>query len=214
MTDKLRFALTAAMLIAVALLLHARNQREIVPGHRVSSIFPLQLGRWTGNDVNISRQVLDVLGPGDFLFRNYSDNRSSDPPVNLFLAYFPTQRVGDTIHSPKNCLPGGGWAPLDSARTALRISGQTIVVNRYLIAKGSERALVFYWYSAHGRTTASEYVAKLYLIEDSIRMHRSDGALARITTELRPAESVPAAEERLLAFLSDAAPSLQSYLTP
>jgi len=212
MTDKMRFALTAAMLIAAALLLHARNQREIVPAHRESSTFPLQLGSWSGADVSISKEVLDVLGPGDFLFRNYS--RSDDAPVNLFLAYFPTQRVGDTIHSPKNCLPGGGWAPLQSGRTPLQISGQTIVVNRYLIAKGSERALVLYWYSAHGRTTASEYVSKLYLIEDSIRMNRSDGALARITTDLRPSEDVAIAEQRLLAFLSDAAPSVESYLAP
>lgn len=128
--------------------------------------------------------VLQVLGRGQFLNRIYQQTVGG-PDVFFFIAYFPSQRTGDTIHSPKNCIPGAGWAPIESTRISISASSSgalAIQANRYVIAKGLDRELVLYWYQAHGRVVASEYWAKVFLITDAVRTNRSDGALIRIVT--------------------------------
>jgi EpsI family protein len=154
-----------------------------------------------------------VLGPGDFLLRDYNLADKSQPPVNLFIAYFPSQRAGDTIHSPQNCLPGAGWTPVDSTRITLSLPGHApFPAKRYVIAKGDSRALVLYWYWAHDRGVASEYWAKFYLVGDSIRMNRSDGGLVRIVTPMSPGESAADAEQRILPIAAKVVPLLGTYI--
>jgi len=213
MTENLRFFTVAALLASTGLFLNAHERREILPARENFASFPYRLGSWTGSDTVIDKDVREVLGQGDFLARDFRNADVDNAPVNLFVAYFPSQRARDTLHSPKNCLPGAGWLPLESSRIAIALpSRSSFPVNRYLIAKGSERALALYWYSAHGRDVASEYWAKFYLVEDSIRMNRSDGSLIRVTTEVRQHETAAQAEGRLLSLLNAALPVLDAHV--
>ena len=140
-----RFAITVALLAATAIFLQARGQHETVPSREPLASLPYQLGDWTGTDVAMQQDVLDILGPGDFLQRFYENPSLRQPYVDLFVAYFPSQRAGDTIHSPKHCLPGAGWLPTESARISISLPGRApFQVNRYLIAKGGDRQLVLY----------------------------------------------------------------------
>jgi EpsI family protein len=207
-----RFWLAAGLLAGTALLLHARNSSEIIPAREPLASFPRTLGEWTSRDITLTQDVLDVLGPGDFLLRDYQ-NQESGSDADLFIAYFPSQRSGDAIHSPKNCLPGAGWSPVHSDRITLTLPGhEPFVANRYLIAKGEDRRLVLYWYWAHNRAVASEYAAKFYLVTDSIRQHRSDGSLIRVTTMLAPHESLDSGQQRLLALAGNVIPLVNSYV--
>lgn len=212
MRARARFLMAVVLLAGAALFLQARSRNEVLPARPPLSSFPEQLGSWTGTSIEISKEIRDVLGPGDFLLRVYrSDNEQ--PIADLFIAYFPTQRSGDTIHSPKNCLPGAGWTPIDSRRITLSVDGHApFPVNRYVIAKGSDRQLVLYWYWAHDRAVASEYWAKIYLVTDSIRMNRSDGSLVRLTTQMLPGESADAAMQRLTPFAGQVVPLLNQYI--
>jgi EpsI family protein len=213
MKARIRFIVALVLLVGTALFLEARNRGEVFPPRMPLSSFPHQLGNWNGTDVEIGKEILDVLGPGDFLLRVYRDDENRQPSTDLFIAYFPSQRTGDTIHSPKNCLPGAGWTPIDSARIALNVNGHPpFPVNRYVIAKGPDRLLVLYWYWAHDRAVASEYWAKVYLVTDSIRMNRSDGALVRLNTRMLPGESVDAAMARLTPFAGQVVPLLNEYI--
>ena len=213
MKSQIRFVIAFSLLLCTALLLQARNRGEVFPPRKPLSAFPQQLGDWTGTDVAIGKEILDVLGPGDFMLRVYRPDDNRQPSTDLFIAYFPSQRAGDTIHSPKNCLPGAGWTPIDSSRISLSVSGQApFPVNRYVIAKGSDRLLVLYWYWAHDRAVASEYWAKVYLVTDSIRTNRSDGALVRINTPMLPGESMEAAMARLTPFAGQVVPLLNEYI--
>jgi EpsI family protein len=81
-----------------------------------------------------------------------------------------------------------------------------------VIAKGTDRQLVLYWYWAHNRAVASEYWAKFYLVKDSIQMHRTDGSLVRVTTLLAPNETADQAQQRLLAFAQNVVPLLNEYI--
>jgi EpsI family protein len=200
------------LLGATALLLRARNNSEIIPVHQPLQSFPQAFDGWSSTDVPLTKDVLDVLGPGDFLTREYKHDLNR-PAVGLFIAYFPSQRSGDTIHSPKNCLPSAGWVPLRSDRVALSLPGKTpFQANRYVIALGQDRQLVLYWYWAHERAVASEYWAKYYLVADSIRMRRSDGSLIRLTTRFMPGESIDSAQQRLLALADHISPVIDNYV--
>jgi len=171
------------------------------------------LGSWAGTDVTIDKETRDVLGPGDFLLRVYENKSAAEAPVDLFIAYFPSQRSGDTIHSPKNCLPGAGWRPIESDRVELSLPGQpSFPAIRYLIARGDERKLVWYWYQAHGRALASEYWAKFYLITDAIRMNRSDGSLVRLVTPFQTGGRSGDADSRLRTVAAQVVPLLHSYV--
>ena len=208
-----RFVMALVLLVGTALLLQARNRGETFPPRTLLSEFPHQLGTWTGSDVEIGQDIRDILGPGDFLLRVYRAENNSQPNTDLFIAYFPSQRAGDTIHSPKNCLPGAGWTPIHSERVSMSVDDHApFPVNRYVIAKGDQRLLVVYWYWAHDRAVASEYWAKIYLVTDSIRMNRSDGSLVRLTTPMLPGESIDSAMSRLLPFAGQVVPLLNQYI--
>ena len=213
MKTQFRFILAAVLLTLTAVFLQARGRNEVFPPRQPLAAFPTQLSDWSGTEIPIPQDVRDVLGSGDFMLRVYRNIAASQPYVDLFVAYFPSQRAGDTIHSPKNCLPGAGWSPIESSRIQVSLPGRApFVANRYVIAKGSERQLVLYWYWAHDRAVASEYWAKFYLVTDSMRLNRSDGSLIRVTTPLRVGEGVESAQERLLSFSGNVVPIINNYV--
>lgn len=208
-----RFAAAAALILSAAIFLRAHSGSEILPARVPLRSFPQQIGTWTGTDIAIDPDSLRVLGPGDFLSRFYRSADGQTPSLDLFIAYFPSQRAGDTIHSPKNCLPGSGWIPVGNSTVTLTVPGHSsFSANRYVIAKGESRDLVLYWYWAHDRGVASEYWARYYLVKDSLRMNRSDGSLVRIVTSLSPGETLDAAQSRVFPFVSDIVPLLQNYI--
>src|SRR6266403_1534265 len=117
-----RFLVAFVLLGSSALFLQARGRGEIIPQRPPLSSFPDQLGAWAGSDVAMAKETLDVLGPGDFLLRVYRNQSQPQPYADLFIAYFPTQRTGDTIHSPKNCLPGAGWGTIYLVTDSIRMN--------------------------------------------------------------------------------------------
>lgn len=208
-----RFVAAALVLAVTAIFLQARTSKEVLPAREALASLPHQLGPWVGTDIAIPQDTLDILGAGDFLLRVYRNSDTPEPYVDLFIAYFPSQRSGDSIHSPKNCLPGAGWSPVESERVALTLPGHaTFPANRYVISKGDDRMLVLYWYLAHDRAIASEYWAKFYLVADAMRLNRSDGSLIRVTTPLRRGENIDSAQQRLQSLAGNLTPLIDRYV--
>ncbi len=207
-----RFFATVVLLAGAAVFLEARKQPEPTLLRKPFEEFPRLLGDWQGRDSPLDPDVRRLLGPGDFLLRLYR-RPTPGPPLDLFVAYFASQRTGDTIHSPQNCLPGAGWTPLERGRVEIGLpDGRRITVNRYVIGKGLERQMVLYWYQAHGRAVASEYWAKFYLVADAIRTNRSDGSLVRIITPVGSGERLERAEQRAVGFAEQILPLLDSFI--
>jgi EpsI family protein len=206
-----RFAAAMVLLLSVVLFLQARKRPELTPPSEKLAAFPSEFNGWTGRDVPIPQETLDVLKAGDTLERVYT-NPASPAYVDLFIGYFPTQRTGAQIHSPKNCLPGAGWAPVETGDIAFDVNGQPIHANRYVIGKGNQRNLVLYWYQSHGRAIASEYSAKAYLVADSIRLNRTDAALVRVITPFNASENPASAEARAVGFAREIVPQLPRFI--
>jgi EpsI family protein len=204
--------LPIVFLLAGGVGLRGKNIDRALPPHSDLSQFPVLIANRWGKDLQMPPEMLNSLGAGEFLIRDYLSD-SGQPPLNVYVAFFPSQRSGDTIHSPKNCIPGNGWTPVESGYVSLtRPDGSAISVNRYLISKGSERAVVLYWYQAHGRITPSEYAAKIYLVADAIRLGRTDGALVRVITPIVSADDARAAQTRALDFVTQILPRLDAYI--
>jgi EpsI family protein len=208
----LRYWTVVLLLAGVALFLHLRAHVDQNPPSEPLAQFPLSLAGWTGSDLQVDQEVRDVLGAGDILSRLYLQDKHT-PPVSLFIGYFPSQRTGQTIHSPKNCLPGAGWVFESSATVDLvDAAGKSHRVGEYIISNGEARQFVLYWYQAHGRSVANEYMAKIYMVADAMRLNRTDGALVRVITPIAPREDTAAAKERAEAFTRQLAPLLPRFI--
>ncbi len=208
----LRFWTAVLLLAGTALLLHTRPKADRNPPSEPLSQFPLSIGGWTGSDLQIDQQTLQVLGAGEFLSRVYTKGQQT-LPVSLFIGYFPTQRTGQTIHSPRHCLPGAGWVFESSSYVNLvDAGGKPHRVGEYIVSDGDARQFVIYWYQAHGRSVANEYMAKIQMVADAIRMNRTDGALVRVITPIAPSEGATAARLRAEAFTRQLAPLLPRFI--
>jgi EpsI family protein len=170
------------VLLLQAALFYGFRRPENVPPHKPLSLFALSNTDWQlTQDVPLDQETLDLLKADDLISRIYQNQRTGQF-ATLFVAFFNTQRTGKAPHSPKNCLPGSGWAPSQAGIVNIPIPGQAspIEVNRYIVSRGQDQSVVLYWYQSRNRVIASEYTAKVYTIADSIRYNRSDTALVRV----------------------------------
>jgi len=169
------------LLIAQAALLYSSIRPEAVPPGRPLAEFPKILGSWQLQQEGVVEpEILETLNADDILTRTYVDP-SAGVGANLFIASFRSQRTGKAPHSPKNCLPGSGWEPLDSSEIQADFGGGVVIpVNRYVVAHGESRSLVLYWYQSRDRAVANEYKAKFWVVADAMRYNRTDSALVRI----------------------------------
>jgi EpsI family protein len=200
------------LLTASGVVLFTRAGSDLIPVSVPLPQVPNSIAGWSGSELQIDQETLRVLGNGKFLSRAYTQN-GEPPAIGLFIAYFPTQRAGITIHSPKNCLPGTGWSFEWSHYVDLKDArGKSHKVGEYIVANGDDRKFVIYWYEAHGRSVANEYLAKMYMVTDAMRMNRTDGALVRVTTPIDPTEGPLPAKARAEAFTAQLAPILPQFI--
>jgi EpsI family protein len=196
-------------LAAQAVLFYSASHGESTPLAMPLSAFPSTFGNWAMiHEGVVEKETLEVLRADDTLTREYA---SPEGGVNLFIAYFKTQRTGQSPHSPKNCLPGSGWQPSANDRVDLATAGDTIHINRYVVSKGEDEDVVLYWYQSQGRVIADEFAAKFYLIKDSIRKHRSDTSLVRVVTPV-VGQQRERAEQIAADFAKAAYPVIRGYL--
>jgi len=207
----IRFALLLIVMVTAGLAVHALNRvGDAKVARRPLAEFPTQLGRWyqSGPDQRFPPDIEEVLRANEYITRDYS--LPGGPVANIYVGYYYTQRTGATYHSPLNCLPGAGWVLSEPATVTIAPSDgrAPFKANRYLIQNGSYNAILLYWYQGRGRSVASEYWDKVYMVLDSARRGRSDGAMVRL---MLPVDK-PGPRE--LESISDLAAQLAPALPP
>ena len=182
-----RVLTTAVLLIGAWILLHSVSHGERVMPHRRIADVPMTLGPWHGEDSPLEARIVKAVGVDDHLNRVYTDDAGEQ--IGVYIGYYESQRTGDTIHSPKNCLPGAGWQPVQARSLSIDVPGnEPITVNEYLIERDLERDIVLYWYQGRGRVVASEYWGKFWLVADALTRNRTDGCLVRLYTSTKDGE--------------------------
>ena len=170
---------------------------------------PLSIGDWHGREAApLADDLLAELGVDDYINREYL--RQGAVPVGVYIGYYASQRQGDTIHSPQNCLPGAGWRPVETGTATVTLGDQSVPINRFIIQRGLDRQVVLYWYQGRGRVVANEYMNKALLMFDSARLHRTNGGLVRIVAPILEGADASAADA--LGFARQLLPFLQRHL--
>jgi EpsI family protein len=175
--------------LALGVVLIARSNSFVKPALRtpLADALPREIELFRGRDLTVPADERQVAGVTDYLFRSYSTSTAgaeATPTFSIYVGYYDSQTQGKSIHSPKNCLPGSGWEALQSTTTTVESDAGPVAVNRYLIQKGAQQALVLYWYQGRGRVQADEYAVKWNLLRDAAVRRRSDEALVRIVVPL------------------------------
>jgi EpsI family protein len=152
---------------------------------------PRDVGGLVGRDVVMSDAEVKAAGVTSYLARTYAPATAAPealPAFSLYVGYYDRQTQGRTIHSPKNCLPGAGWEALAAGTARLTTPSGPVTVNRYLIQRAGQQALVLYWYQGRGRVEANEYRVKWDLLRDAALKRRSEEALARVVVPVTTTE--------------------------
>ncbi len=194
------------LLISVGIISSIDKREEQIPDRKTFPEFPNRLGDWTGVQSNLETEVIKILQVSDYILSDYT--KPSSMPVNFYVAYYDSQRKGVSPHSPRVCIPGGGWQISDINR----IKVSDLPVNRIVIKKGQSTQLVYYWFQQRGRLIANEYFMKWYLFKDALLLNRTDGALVRITTPVSSTETLDDADYRLTTFAQLLPPVLPEYI--
>jgi EpsI family protein len=207
-----RWIVAPAFLLLQALIVHLATGREYLPAPPKLDAFPDRIAGWhRAGDDPIPPEVLAQLNADVVLSRNYAAP-SAGTTANLFVAWFQSQRGGARQpHSPKVCLPGNGWTPSSSGEVDIQTAAGVLTANRLTASSRGERVAVLYWFQTPRRTIAGEWAAKMWLMADAVRDHRTDTALVRVVVPIAK-EGDDQALAEAIGFARDAHPLLRKYL--
>lgn len=211
MTSAMRLSVSVTVLLGAFLFLQFRSLGEGTPLRKSFDSFPSSLGTWKGQDDTVfDPDILKMLKMSDYLMRRYVDG--SGHSIWLYMAYWQSQRRGSDIHSPKNCLPAGGWEPVEATKLSIPVPGAAapITVNRYLVQKDRQMQVVLYWFQAQGTVVAGELDAKIEMVRSAILRNRTDGAVVRLSSPVYGSAQETTAE--LVRYVQLLYPVLREYL--
>jgi len=200
------FWVPALVVLASGLYARALRSHEVAaPNGADLGAIPASLAPWEGTDVRFDPRIYQVLSADTTLMRYYRDPGGAGD-MWVFVAYFHSQRTGAQIHSPKNCLPGGGWNILARRPVPLEVGGGRAAVNRFLIGRGDERQVVYYWFLTRSGVITDEYALKLDLMRNALLRRPTDAAFIRLSTPLLRSgtEATDALTARFMARLAPA----------
>ncbi len=180
MKYKTTLILSAIMLLTSICITYLTIINDQAPLRSLSE-FPMQIGNWHGTISRFDEKVYEVLGVDDSILAHYQNDEGKK--VELYIGYYTSQREGELIHSPKNCMPGAGWNIASIEPMAINYGSKDsdqARVNKVVLVNGSQKQVMLYWFHSRGRVIRSEYAEKIYLVWDSILRHRTDGSFVRL----------------------------------
>lgn len=200
----------AVIIILVSTLstLTLKNRAEEIPVRTTFTSFPTQINGWNGHSYDFQNGENSVLHLSDYYLADFTQGKKS---INVYIGYTDSQRAGFVPHSPKACIPGGGWEIVDSKLVTIAVDQKTsFKVTRFVIAKGEAKQLVYYWFRQRGRDLSNEYSMKFALLYDAIEINRTDGALVRFSAMVNKSESDT--DQMLADFIKSTYPVLPKFI--
>lgn len=170
--------------LGCSLLLLSKRQQALPLVAPLETAIPAVLLDFPSFDRQIDPEEQRIAGMSDYVLRTFGAD-SVRYAFSVYVGYYAEQTQGRSIHSPKNCLPGAGWEPVSAETRTVRADDESFVVNRYLLANGGARAVVYYWYQGRGRLAWNEFAVKWELLRDKALLGRSEEALVRVVIPLR-----------------------------
>jgi exosortase D (VPLPA-CTERM-specific) len=207
-----QFVVSVALLTLTLGLFHGVEFREAIPMNKGFETYPMAVGQWRGTPQVMEQKFIDTLDLSDYIIADYTEGKGS--AINFYVAYYESQRKGESIHSPASCLRGGGWEFKKAGKSLVPLAGEgnMLPVNRAVIQKGDYKQISYYWFPTRGRNLTNAFELKWFTFWDALTRQRTDGALARVILPVAPGEDVATAEKRLQSFIREMEPVLSDYL--
>jgi EpsI family protein len=207
-----RILIASIIMILTMIFVKYISHSEDIKLTKPFSTFPKSISEWTGKEERFDQAVYDMLGVDDSYLANYYNHEGSN--VQLYIGYYESQKEGQQIHSPKNCMPGSGWNITETSLEDVTLKGDAskkIKVIKLLLEKDTQKQVVLYWYQSNGRFISSEYAQRIYMVVDSITKHRTDGSFVRLISPVINNDE-EAAIKHLKDFAADLIPILKEYI--
>jgi exosortase D (VPLPA-CTERM-specific) len=208
-----QFVVAVLLLGATWGLSHGIEFREKIPINKSFEYFPVKVGEWSGTRQTMEQEFIDALDLSDYAIIEYQN--STGKSVNFYVAYYESQRKGESIHSPATCLPGGGWIFKQAGAVGIPLpanDGGFMKVNRAFMQKSGYKQLSYYWFPQRGRILTNAYQLKIFAFWDALTRQRTDGAMVRVITPVYGLEELEEAEKRLQGFTLEIVPVLGEFL--
>ncbi|MEP7242654.1 MAG: VPLPA-CTERM-specific exosortase XrtD [Gammaproteobacteria bacterium] len=205
-------AAAALVVVGATAILTMPTRHEIRPSRDAFDDFPTRVGAWVGQRGTLENIYLDALKLDDYVMADYHE--STGIPVNFYAAYYYSQDTSRAVHSPRNCIPGGGWEIARIERRNLpSVAGSgPLAANRVVIQQGERKQVVYYWFQQRGRRITNEYMVKWYLFWDALTRHRTDGALVRFVAPLPRGVPEAEADAKIARLASALQPQIARYM--
>lgn len=208
--------IASCIMILSAAALYFLSSGENIHPNKPFQTFPREIGEWTGKERFLSDNIEDVVGVDDYFLCDYRNPEGRQ--INLYIGFYQSQREGDLIHSPKNCMPGAGW---NITRTSLEtldipdtdfenLSVRKMKAIKLIVKKGPQKQIMLYWFQSRGRIISSEYMQKVWLVIDSVTRRRTDGSFVRLVAPISDNEALTL--EHVKDFARELAPILREYI--
>ena len=205
--------LGAVTLLGITLIIFQGVEfREKIPSLKPLSQFPLQIGQWKGTPKTMEQKFIDALDLSDYVIIDFLDKQKR--LINFYVAYYESQRKGESIHSPATCLPGSGWFFREAGAIIIPVPahGGSIRVNRALMEKIGQKQLCYYWFSQRGRVFTNAYQLKIFVFWDALTKHRTNVALVRVISPVYKGEDIKDVDKRLQDFIKEVFPILEEFI--
>ena len=204
MNSPISFSFTATLGLLVGTIFLSDMAAYRIPSHLavpLEQIAPNLAGWTVVKDEKLPEGTLRALDATSYLSRTY---RKGSKELDLFIAFYSQQRAGESMHSPKHCLPGAGWEIWRHDSALVSTNGSQYTVNKYSIQNSGTRMVMLYWYQSKSRIIASEYLGKVLLAKDTVLTGRTAGSIVRIMLS-----DVPSAGDEGVTFAASIIPEVQ-----
>lgn len=173
--------------------------------------FPASIAGYTGTDGRFPEPVTQELNADASLYRHYL--RHDGSLIHLYIGYYGTAKGGRTPHTPYACLPGAGWAIVDTRSLEIRQPRRETpaTVNYVQARRDGINTVMLHWYQTGGDTVVSSGMRQnTERFWGRLFKNRGDGAFVQVTCQV-PDDRVAEGREAVMAFAGEVLRDLPRY---
>ena len=207
---------TILMIVFLIALPLAPDRTYSAPDRPSFAVFPKQVGKWRqfGEEQSFTPAVERILAADDYHAVQFGQSPSS-PTIDFFTAWYEDLAENGVMHTPEICLPGAGWeiAKVEMVDISRELGlNSPYEVNRIIIQKGSQRSLVYYWFTHMGHAIPRSASAKVSVLTRGVIAGRSDGAIIRLISPIGEGQSEDVAEAQMNDLLKELLTELPRFI--